>query len=168
MKAMFKFTALLALSLAALGVVAAGKTGDGKGDAACDAALLQHVRDPLARILDHLTPSERLLAELSNETIGEPVAFISINPVQVNMMLMTESFVPTPTISSATETASGGSDTPSCTVTSDPHVTGECELPHCKDIVVCQEIQGHCIRQGDGQLDHDRKCTGCVCRDAST
>jgi len=109
MKAMLKFTTLFAISFAAFGVAAAGSVGDGKLDA-CDSALLQHVRDPLARILDHLTPSERLLTELDNETNINPYAIVNNNPVQVNMMLMSEPVVPTPTMSSATETTTSGAD----------------------------------------------------------
>jgi len=109
MKAMLKFTALLAFSFAVFGVAAAGGAGDGKLDA-CDSAVLQHVRDPLARILDHLTPSERLLAELDNETNVDPYAFVNNNPVQVNMVLMSVSLVPTPTMSGAMETATDGTD----------------------------------------------------------
>jgi len=103
--AMLKFTALFALSLTAFGVAAAGKL-DG-----CDSALIEHVRDPLERILDHLTPSERLLAEFDNETNVDPYAIVSNNPIQVNMMLMSESVVPSPpspTMSSAMETATSG------------------------------------------------------------
>jgi len=31
-----------------------------------------------------VTPSERLLAELSRETIVDPITFVNNNPVQVN------------------------------------------------------------------------------------
>jgi len=106
---MFKSTALTVLSLAAFSVVTASSGGDGNMDA-CDSVILQHVRDPVARILDHLTPSERLLFELDNETNVDPYAFVNNNPVEVNMMLMSEPIVPSPTMSSAIETATSGSD----------------------------------------------------------
>jgi len=106
---MFKSTALAALSLATFGVAVADSASDGKLDG-CDSALLQHVRDPLARTLDHLTPSERLLFELDNETNVDPYAFVNNDAVEVNMMFLSEPIVPSPAISSAMETATSGAD----------------------------------------------------------
>jgi len=106
MQAMFKFTVFLALSLAAFDAAATGSSGD-DNLVACHAALLPQVRDPFATI--HMTPSERLLSELENETITEPHAFVDNNPVHENIMLMSEYIGPLATTSSATETATSTS-----------------------------------------------------------
>jgi len=175
---MLKFTALLALSFTAFGIAAAGGAGDGKLDA-CDSALLQHVRDPLARILDHLTPSERLLAELDNETNVDPYAFVNNNPVQVNMVLMSVSIVPTPTMSGAIETATDGADDedegdvvedePGHAAEEGPITHGKCSLHgrHC-NVDLCLRTGGVMCFMGMDRRCHKMgtsspACRGCYC-----
>jgi len=184
---MLKFTALIAFSLASFGVAVAGSAGDGKLDG-CDSALIEHVRDPLARILDHLTPSERLLAELDNETNIDPYVFVNNNPIQVNMMLMSAPMVPSPTMSTAAETATSGTDdfiqgdavidafehepviAPATDGICEP-VGKDCDVKACiaTDKILCYmgtDFQCHWKRQeqpgGSGTMS--AACNGCYCR----